>query len=78
MRRVLVSVGGEEKFSLDTPRAILARQAAKFILDAEKTIVDSFCDKLATQIQTLVQAVKSSNYKSLEPPRRDYGRNLQL
>ena len=64
MRRVLVSVGGGEKFSLDTPRAILARQAAKFILDAEKTIVDSFCDKLATQIQTLVQAVKSSNYKS--------------
>ena len=59
VRRVLVSVGGEEKFSLDTPRAILARQAAKFILDAEKTIVDSFCEKLATQIQTLVQAVKS-------------------
>ena len=29
VRRVLVSVEGEEKFSLDTRKAILARQAAK-------------------------------------------------
>ena len=34
--------------------AILARQAAKFILDAERSIVHSFCQKLIDAIQNII------------------------
>lgn len=64
LRKVLGSVEGDEKFSLDTPRAVLARQAAKFILSAEKSIVDKFCEKLIAIVQGLVDTVKAASYKS--------------
>ena len=42
-----------EKFSIGTPRAILARQAA-----------DRFCEKLVSKIQVLVGTVRAAHYKS--------------
>ena len=44
----------DDKFPLETPSAILARQAAKFILDAERSIVHSFCQKLIDAIQNII------------------------
>ena len=56
LRKVLLGIEHDDKFSLGTPRAILARQAAKFILDAERSIVDSFCQKLTDAIQNIIQS----------------------
>ena len=64
LRKVLLDIEHDDKFSLGTPRAILARQAAKFILDAERSIVDSFCQKLTDAIQNIIDRVKAANYKS--------------
>ena len=63
-RKVLLGIEHDDKFSLDTPRAILARQAAKFILDADRSIVDSFCQKLTDAVQNIIDRVKATNYKS--------------
>ena len=78
MRRVLVSVGGEEKFSLDTPRAILARQAAKlgcredhcgqFLLEASNSNTDISASSEIIQLQKLWN----------HPGSKGYGKNLQL
>ena len=51
LRKVLLGIEHDDKFSLDIPRAILARQAAKFI---ERSIVDSFCQKLTDAIQNII------------------------
>ena len=61
---MLLGIEHDGKFFLDTTRAILARQAAKFILDAERSIVDSFCQKLTDAIQNIIDRVKAANYKS--------------
>ena len=43
VKNVLLGTEHDDKFPLETPSAILARQVAKFILDAERSIVHSFC-----------------------------------
>ena len=63
-KRIEKSAAWYRTFSLDNPRAILARQAAKFTLDAERSIVDSFCQKLTDAIQNIIDRVKAANYKS--------------
>ena len=39
LKKVLIGIEHDDKFSLDTPRAILARHAAKFILDMQKGLL---------------------------------------
>ena len=46
LRNVLLGIEHDDKFTLENPSAILARQAAKFILEAQTSIVHSFCQKL--------------------------------
>ena len=50
----LLGIEHGDKFPLETPSAILAMQAAKFILDAERSIVHSFCQKLIDAIQNII------------------------
>ena len=53
LRNVLLGIEHDDKFPLETPSAILARQAAK-ILDAERSIVHSFCQDLIDAIQNVI------------------------
>ena len=53
LKNVLLGIEHDDKFPLKTPSAILAKQAAKFILDAERSIVHSFCHKLIDAIQNI-------------------------
>ena len=54
LRNVLLGIEHDDKFPLETPSAILARQAAKEILDTERSIVHSFCQKLIDAIQNII------------------------
>ena len=58
---MLLGIEHDDKFPLETPSAILARQAAKFILDAERCMVHSFCQKLIDAIQNVIDR---EGYKS--------------
>ena len=51
LRNVLLGMEHDDKIPLS---AILARQAAKFILDAERSIVHSFCQRLIDAIQNIM------------------------
>ena len=42
VKKVLVDVQQEGQFALETPRAILAKQAAQFIITAEDSVVEVF------------------------------------
>ena len=53
LRNVLLGIEHDDKFPLETLSAILARQAAKFTLDAERSIVHSFYQKLIDAIQNI-------------------------
>ena len=53
LRNVLLGIEHDDKFPLKTSSAIF-RQAAKFILDAERSIVHSFCQKLIDAIQNII------------------------
>ena len=54
LRNVLLGIEHDDKFPLETPSAILARQAAKEILDTERSIVHSFCQTLIDAIQNII------------------------
>ena len=43
LRNQLLGIEHDDKFPLEIPSAILARQAAQVILDTERSIVHSFC-----------------------------------
>ena len=60
----LLEVEQEDKFAVDTPRANLAKNASKFILTAETSVVDAFCQKLLGAVNRLVLHVKEAGYKS--------------
>ena len=54
LRNMLLGIEHDDKFPLEDPTAILARQAAKFILDAERSIVHCFYQKLIDAIQNKI------------------------
>ena len=63
----------DEQFFLDSPRARLAKQAAQFILKAEKsTGYAKFAQNLAQTIQNLVERVKGAGYKSFSTMESHY------
>ncbi|SMN02584.1 hypothetical protein SPONN_1430 [uncultured Candidatus Thioglobus sp.] len=64
VKKVLSGIEKEEMFAIDTPRAVLAKQAAKFILGADESILSGFCEQLQGDINSIVDRVKGAGYKS--------------
>ena len=65
IRDVLANVERDGTFAINSARANLAKQAAKFLLAAEQaTALQRFAQKLYQVTQNIVVKVKSRNYKS--------------
>lgn len=65
LKEVLEQVEQDDAFSVDTPRANLAKLAAQFILKAQQsTGYNIFSQQLVEAIQKLVENVKAAGYKT--------------